>query len=295
MIKVLEGMYEKVDYSDSSSVILYINNEYESYPPHWHTATEIIMPLTNGYTAICGKTKYQLTEGDILFISPGELHELIAPPTGLRLILQFNHLLIRSIRGFNNVMPLLDNIRLITKENSNETHTLLHQLILDIKEEYVGQDTLSEAAIYSKIIEMYVTLARKSIKTEQLFPAVKVHKQKEYIDKFYTVFEYINKHYNENISLDTIADVAGFSKFHFSRLFRQFTEQSFYDYLNQKRIKEAEALLLNPTLSITEISMQAGFASISTFNRVFKSVKECTPSQFKALYNSGKNTSNVLS
>lgn len=293
MIKVLEGTFEKVDYSDSSSIILYINNEYESYPPHWHTATEIIMPITNGYTAVCAKSKFHLKEGDILMISPGELHELIAPSTGKRLILQFNPWLIRSLRGFNNVMPLLDNNRLITKENSAEIHTKLQQLILEIIDEFMAQEALNEAAIYAKLIELYVLLARKSIKTENLFPAVKVHKQKEYIDKFYTVFEYINKHYNENITLDTIADVAGFSKFHFSRLFRQFTEQSFYDYLNQKRIKEAEALLLNPSLSITEISMQAGFASISTFNRVFKSFKECTPSEFKTLYNGGKNSNKL--
>ena len=88
----------------------------------------------------------------------------------------------------------------------------------------------------------------------------------------------------EDISLDTIADVAGFSKFHFSRLFKQFTNISFYDYLNQRRVKEAEKLLLNPNLSITEVAMRSGFSSISTFNRVFKSFKECTPTEFKNLY-----------
>lgn len=285
MIKILEGTFEKVDYSDSSSILLYINSEAENYPPHWHTATEIIMPIENGYSAICTKTTFQLAPYDILLIPPGELHELIAPKSGLRLILQFDSSLIRSIRGFTGAMPLLDNLRLVTKDNSPEIHNKMKQLMLDIQSEYVGQQTLCGAAIYANIIELYVLLARKSMNTENIFPDVKIRKQKEYVEKFYTVFEYINAHYNEDISLDMIADVAGFSKFHFSRLFKQFTEQSFYDYLNQKRVKEAEALLLNPGLSITEISMLSGFSSISTFNRVFKSIKECTPSEFKALYN----------
>jgi AraC-like DNA-binding protein len=242
------------------------------------------MPITSGYTAICAKTKFQLSENDILLIAPGELHELFAPPNGIRLILQFDSWLIRSIQGFNSVMPLLDNLHLITKENSPDIHPTLQHLMLDIRDEFVAKEALNGALIYAKIIELYVLLARKSMKAETLFPDIKIEKQKDYIDRFYKVFDYINEHYSEDISLDAIAEVAGFSKFHFSRLFKQFTEQSFYDYLNHKRIKEAEALLLKPSLSITEISMLSGYSSISTFNRVFKSFKECTPSEFKALY-----------
>ena len=107
---------------------------------------------------------------------------------------------------------------------------------------------------------------------------------KEYIEKFNTIFDYIDKNYTEDLSLDVVSGVAGFSKFHFSRLFKQFTDMSFYDYLNQRRVCAAEALLLDPDIPITEIAMRSGFSSISTFNRVFKSFKECTPSEFKKMY-----------
>ena len=65
---------------------------------------------------------------------------------------------------------------------------------------------------------MFVVLGRKYMNTENIFPDVKLNKQKEYIEKFNLIFDYINENYMEDISLDTIADVAGFSKFHFSRL-----------------------------------------------------------------------------
>ena len=117
-----------------------------------------------------------------------------------------------------------------------------------------------------------------------LFPDVRTNKQKEYIEKFNKIFEFIDNNYTEDISLETVADIAGFSKFHFSRLFKQFTDTSFYDYLNLRRIKAAENLLLDPSLPITEIALQSGFSSISTFNRVFKAFKKCTPSEFKELY-----------
>ena len=65
---------------------------------------------------------------------------------------------------------------------------------------------------------MFVLIGRNHIDSGGLFPDVRANKQKEYIEKFNKIFDYIDKNYTEDISLDTVADVAGFSKFHFSRL-----------------------------------------------------------------------------
>ena len=78
---------------------------------------------------------------------------------------------------------------------------------------------------------------------------------------------------------------AGFSKYHFTRLFKQFANTSFYKYLNQKRIEQAERLLINPQLSITEVSLASGFSSLSAFIRMFRLLKGCTPTEYRAMYN----------
>ncbi len=284
MIRLMDGIYEKVDYQNNSSILLHINHETDNYSTHWHTAIELIMPITNFYTVTIGKTSYRMMEGEILVIPPGELHELIAPEEGVRRILLFDFSLISNLKGFSNIASILNQPRLINEATAPDILPQLQSLFDEITSEYTSKNTLREAAIYALIIQMFVLLGRKYMSTENLFPDVKVNKQKEYIEKFNLIFEYINNNFMEDISLETIADVAGFSKFHFSRLFRQFTDMSFYDYLNQRRVKEAEKLLLNPSLSITEIALRSGFSSISTFNRVFKSFKECTPTEFKNLY-----------
>lgn len=284
MIKLLDGIFERVDYDKDSSILLHLNKEYEDYPIHWHTAMEIIMPLENGYTAVINKTVYELKERDILIIPPGELHELFAPPTGSRIILQFDFSLIGNLKGFTSFFPILLRPRLLTATDTTSTHEEFVSLLSGIKDEYISNDNLSEPYIYSKIIQLFVLMARTHINTESLFPDVKVNKQKEYMEKINSIFDYINKNHTEDITLDKIADIAGFSKFHFSRIFKQFTNLSFYEYLNQQRVKTAERLLLEPNLTITDVAMQSGFSSISTFNRVFKTVKECTPTEFKSLY-----------
>lgn len=283
-MRILDGIYEKVKYQNNSSILLHINKEGDDYSPHWHTAIEIIMPTSNFYTVVIGRTTYHLQERDVLVIPPGELHEVIAPTDGLRRILMFDYSLINSLKGITNTFTVLNQPRLITKRNDSKTNYELTKLYDEITDEYNSNYTLKEAAIYSLIIKMFVILGRKYMNAEHIFPDVKLNKQKGYIEKFNMIFDYINENYMEEISLDTISDVAGFSKFHFSRLFKQFTDMSFYDYLNQRRVKEAEKLLLNPNLSITEVAMRSGFSSISTFNRVFKNFKECTPTEFKKLY-----------
>lgn len=289
-MRIMDGIFEKVDYQNDFSILLHINKETDSYSIHWHTAIEIIMPIENAYDVNIGKTSFHLEEGNILIIPPGELHELIAPEYGVRMILLFDFSLISNLKGLSNILTVLNQPRLITQSNAPDIHAQLTQLLEDITKEYRSRNTLREAAIYAIIIQIFVLTGRKYMNTESLFPDVKLNKQREYIEKFNVIFEYINNNFGEDISLDTIASVAGFSKFHFSRLFKQFTDMSFNDYLNQRRVKEAERLLLDPNLTITEVAMRSGFSSIATFNRVFKSFKECTPTEFKNLYRKRNHT-----
>lgn len=102
------------------------------------------------------------------------------------------------------------------------------------------------------------------------------------VSSFSLPLHYIDTHYTENLDLETVAKSVGFSKYHFSRLFKQYTNFTFGDYLCYRRIKAAEELLANPDLSITEVAIQAGFPSISTFNRLFKQHKNCTPSEYRS-------------
>lgn len=284
----LDGFFEKVDYQNNTSILLHLNRETESYDTHWHSAMEIIMPMENIYTVIIGKKKYVLNEGEILLIPAGELHKLIAPSTGFRRILLFDFSLISNLRGFSSVSNIFNQAIHITEENSPDILVPVQTLFDEISYEYKKNNTFREGAIYAHLIQMFVLLARKFMNTSNSFPDIRTNKQKEYVSKFNLIFEYINNNFTEDITLDKIADVAGFSKFHFCRLFKQFTGTTFYDYLNQRRIKEAEKLLLNPELTITDVAMHSGFSSISTFNRVFKNFKECTPTEFKKLYQEKK-------
>ena len=284
MPKTRNGIFEKVEYDELSSIQIFLNTEPTDFPLHWHSAMEIIMPLENTFAVSMNKMAYSIQVGEILFIPPGELHEAYAPLTGSRIVMQFDSNLLSNVKSFSAILPVLLQPRIVTQANAPDLYKAEKELLLQIYEEFIANNPLREASIYSMIIQMFVLIGRNHMDSDTLFPMVRIGKQKEYIEKFNMVFDYIDQNYTEDLSLEAVSGVAGFSKFHFSRLFKQFTDMSFYDYLNQRRVRAAELLLLDPDVPITEIALQSGFSSISTFNRVFKAFKKCTPTEFKKLY-----------
>lgn len=287
MIEILEGTHETINYGNSLGVRLFQNVEYEDYPEHWHTAIEIIMPLREGYNVIVGTKKYHLKEGDIIIINSGVLHGLEAPPTGERVILQFSDFLLYSLKEMETLLNLLPPVLFLSEEaDPQRVYSFVKRQMDAIVVEYGEEKTFFGAAIYARLIEIFVYLGRSAIWGSRQKKDTGMEnnpvKKKEYMETIMSACNYINQHYQEQLSLENVADVSGFSRFHFTRIFKQCMNMTFYEYLNQKRISKAEELLSTTGQSVTEIAMNSGFSSISAFNRTFKSMKGCSPSVYRS-------------
>ena len=92
-----------------------------------------------------------------------------------------------------------------------------------------------------------------------------------YTQRINTVIGHIRENLNEDLSLDALARVAGFSPFHFHRLFKSITGETINEIVSRLRLERAVALLRStPNLSITEAAFECGFRSVSVFSRAFK-------------------------
>jgi AraC-like DNA-binding protein len=80
---------------------------------------------------------------------------------------------------------------------------------------------------------------------------------------------FIDSHFHENINLDDTADEAYFSKFHFIRLFKNIYGKTPHQYLTDVRIEHAR-LLLQTSMSVTDVCFEVGFTSVSSFTDLFK-------------------------
>lgn len=279
----IENEVEIIKFKDDSTIRIFFNEQTDNYAAHCHTAMEVIIPVENYYDVEADNTNYHLVPGDILVIPPGNIHKLIAPSFGKRFIFLFDISHIVSMKGFNGIQSYITGCLFFNKNDYPQIYDDVYQLFLQIRNEYFSNNEFRELTIYSHLINFFVLFGRNRLTNNELFPSGRIYKQKEYIQKFNNVLEYIDSHYAEDLTLEDVASYSGFSKYHFTRLFKLYTNTTFYECLSIKRIKAAEQLLSEPDLSITEIALQVGFSSISTFNRVFRQHKNCTPSEYRAL------------
>lgn len=281
MIKNLSGMYETVEYENKRFVMLYDNDDYEEYPVHWHNAVEIIIPLHNGFSVTSGGVEYNLNEKEIIIIPPGELHHMPARE-GRRIIFQCDNSVLSEVSTLEAITPVFSSAIHITPELDKDLYVIARKGILDIYTEYYSREPMADVKIYINLIRMLTAVREFQIR--QVNEAAMNSISTDDSRKFSYVMKYINQNYTEEISLEKLASIAGYSKYHFSRIFKEYNNMSYIQYINNKRIKAAERLLVDPELSITEVAMRSGFASLTTFNRAFRKAKNCTPSEFKKLY-----------
>lgn len=92
-----------------------------------------------------------------------------------------------------------------------------------------------------------------------------------YHQRINAVIDFVRVHLEEDLSLATLADVAGFSPFHFHRIFKALTDETLNDLVTRLRLERAAALLrATPDESITTVAFACGFNSVATFSRAFK-------------------------
>jgi AraC-like DNA-binding protein len=95
------------------------------------------------------------------------------------------------------------------------------------------------------------------------------------------LFEFLESHYNQGISVEDAADLLSISKPHFMRLFKHVTGQSFVSYLNHFRIAKAQALLTSSDKPIAQLSQEVGFCDQSYFGSVFRKTVRMTPLTYR--------------
>lgn len=98
---------------------------------------------------------------------------------------------------------------------------------------------------------------------------------------FAGITEYIEKHYNEPLKIQELAEMCGMSYSNFARLFRQTYNQSCKEYIEFIRLNKVEDLLLMTNIDLTYISNETGFADCSHLIRTFKKWKGITPKQWR--------------
>lgn len=253
---------------------------------HYHDHFEIYYQLSGERYYFIKDRSYYVKKGDIVLINTYELHKTVHVGTKAyeRILINFTpeyiSKLVSSITDidllqcFYKSSPVLN----LSPKEQLFIESLLFRMLREKKEELTGFETYSRISL----IELLITLSRISPKQKNNYLAFPSSLHKKISD----VTTYINEHFNEDISLNSVATKFYMNPYYLCRTFKDVTGFNFTQYLNTVRIRASEELLLTTTLSILEIATATGYTNSTHFGRVFKQVLGTSPLQYRKLHKS---------
>lgn len=254
------------------------------YPGHhWHKELEIIYIQKGTLKFGVEKEVIELEEGEFYLINSGDVHFFLSSPNSLRIAIQFDFSMISSSilpqDDHDTMMRLFNRIPKSSVMWRQDDKDKVVELIQKMSHEMILKQVGYELAIKARLLDLFLFILREIPKEENTNPNLEI--KVYYLNKIKSVYEYVEKNYIEQISLNDVAEHVGFAPTYFSKFFKKHAGITFLTHLNQFRIGKAQWLLYNEDLSISEISNRVGFSNIKTFNRLFKSQLGVSPSQFK--------------
>lgn len=120
--------------------------------------------------------------------------------------------------------------------------------------------------------------------------------KEEYIRRIHKVQDYIEQHFGQPMSIEELSNAAGFSKYHFSRIFQSMLHESLAHYVNRIRMENALFLLVHRAdKNITDIAYELGFTDSAVFSRAFKNYYGISPREYRKEYSKNCKDSFLLS
>lgn len=262
-------------------------------PAHIHDYIEILYCLSGNIKIYLNGKDYNFNSGDMILINSREVHSVFGEATDCSnkyIVIKFEPEVLyttsKTIFEAKYVLPFTtsksEHQKLFTQNEISET--FIPELLHEIVREYTQKKYGFELAIRTHICKVFLWILRRwndqgyGLNTDNTL-------NQNAMERLQMVFDYIDMHYQENITVTTVAHLCNMSYSYFSRFFKMIMKKNFSEYLNYVRITAAEKLLTITELNITEVSQEIGYSTSSYFIQQFKHFKNITPKQFKSYIN----------
>ena len=248
---------------------------------HHHDFYEIYFFVSGNVNYNIESRNYLLTPGDLLIISPNELHQPVFAQEKQnyeRIVLWISKSFLERFdlpgqevsRCFDTGRP--DHTNLLRPDGG--TRELISYLLTMLQKESVSEDYGAELYVMGCLAQLLVLVNRLASRS------VQEGEPRQNADSVvYRVLAYINEHYNEDLALDFLANKFFISKYHLSREFNRLVGTSVYRYIIQKRLVMAKQMM-GSGMPTSTVYQHCGFGDYSNFYRAFKSEYQISPREF---------------
>lgn len=262
------------------------NQHTFSFPPHYHRELEVLYVKKGHLSVEVNHTLYSLREGDVLIIGSHHIHSYknkdhMGDSDNYMLIFDWTYL--ESLGKDQVTYGLYSSILLQTNHFKAKDHPLLSTQIQGLFDQMTHEyqsDALGNKLMIMAHLYIFLTSALRALNTFTI-----PNTDSKQLEKSHALIHKVNRlitlNYTRTITLAEAAQTAGYSQYHFTRIFKEQTNFTFKEYLNNFRINMVKETLVTSKAPITEIAFHHGFNSLKSFNRNFKTITGMTPSDYK--------------
>ena len=259
----------------------YIASIYDSciLSPHKHYDVEIIYSKKGSIHYTLGNKKYDLHPNQMIIINSIVTHSSDSKPSDTKvLLLKIGYAFLRDLfPAFSAITydnPVID-LSTTDKGWQKKIKDTLECIYNNLENSPPNSALMIQSDLYRfsyYIMEMYqqTSIPDNSPSSQHLAET-----------KLENVFNYVFNNYHEDITVEDAAKVSGYAKEYFCKIFKEFTNESFHQFLNRVRVDQAQFLITNSSLSISEIANTVGVKSDSVFRSVFKKFTNFSPTEYR--------------
>ncbi|MDX2188903.1 MAG: AraC family transcriptional regulator [Bacteroidota bacterium] len=272
----------------SSFVLLDYQRPYNETPWHYHPEYEIVLVLESEGTRFVGDKVDTFKAGDLSFIGPNVPHYYRNTDAYYQDNPAFKtrNIVIHFLENFLGdtffEVPEMLLVRQLFEKSKRgldmegNTKKVVSQLLLEM----IRQSPAKRLISLLEILE----LLSNSSETKFISNYNMVGTNPSDAEKINVIFNYVLKHFKEEIKVADIAEKVHLSETGFSRYFKHRTRKTFSEFVQEIRLGEAKRLLIETEKNIAEIAFECGFNNLSNFNRQFKHLTNVSPSSYKYMF-----------
>lgn len=239
--------------------------------PHWHPAPELIAVLSGRFTVAVGLQSVELSRGGMLYLNAEEVHSLCAlEPASQLVTVQFSP----GLFDARHPAPVLH--WQVTGACDRACDSQVHQRLLNLLEQLIDDRTP-----FQRIAAIYLLLDALAAAGEPLQREESTLREEAVIKK---AIDFINQHFDQPLTLATVAEHCGVSYSWLSRLFKRVSRYNFKQYLTQLRLNKARMLLRDTRTPIVDISHSSGFEQHKSLIAAFNKYCGLTPTEYRKRY-----------
>ena len=246
--------------------ITYANN-------YWSDCLEILFVLVGRVETFMNGKKCVLKEGDIFVVPFFTMLSISSVDSNTILVLQVKKELLESTHNGNEQILRSGKIQ----NNKMEVCHLMAEIMLAFNKEIPGINIRLTALVMNIIYLL-------SNKSSEANSVIGENKTQRYFDRIRIILEYIDSHYNEDISLNNLQEITGLSKSYISKFFFHYMGMNFLDYVNSLRLRAAVHQLVTTDKLIIDIALDNGFQNQKSFFKCFKKKYNDTPGNYRKTF-----------